>query len=183
MFQYCADKAKQGCGQSYFGYNPFGRFNDNVKILLGKLLSDRVLVSAKNTIIDDYINMCYQTKTKIRLKYTSIKKIEEAHNALVTKILKKGQRSAKSIMTEERLALESEMQGNCVVSYANKVKKDKCQIYSYVDSQGLRHTIEFNISRNKYHCVQLLSKYNEDPSEEALQFVAKLLDSPENTIK
>ena len=110
---------------------------------------------------------------------TSIKKIEEAHNALVTKILKKGQRSAKSIvsantrynnlrnllpkkfewlMTEERLALESEMQGNCVVSYANKVKKDKCQIYSYVDSQGLRQTIEFNISRNKYHCVQLLSK-------------------------
>ena len=89
MFQYCADKAKQGCGQSYFGYNPFGRFNDNVKILLGKLLSDRVSVSAKNTIIDDYINMCYQTKTKIRLKYTSIKKIEEAHNALVTKILKK----------------------------------------------------------------------------------------------
>lgn len=204
LFQYCADKAKQGCGQSYFGYNPFGRFNDNVKILLGKLLSDRVSVSAKNTIIDDYINMCYQTKTKIRLKYTSIKKIEEAHNALVTKSLKKEQRSAKNIvstntrynnlrkllpkkfewlMTQERLALESEMQGNCVVSYANKVKKDKCQIYSYVDSQGLRHTIEFNISRNKYHCVQLLSKYNEDPSEEALQFVAKLLDSPENTIK
>lgn len=27
------------------------------------------------------------------------------------------------LMTEERLALESEMQGNCVVSYANKVKK------------------------------------------------------------
>ena len=87
------------------------------------------------------------------------------------------------LTTEERLALESEMQGNCVVSYANKVKKDKCQIYSYVDSQGLRHTIEFNISRNKYHCVQLLSKYNEDPSEEALQFVAELLNSPENTIK
>ena len=62
LFQYCADKAKKGCGQSYFGYNPFGRFNDNVKILLGKLLSDRVLVSAKNTIIDDYINMCYQKR-------------------------------------------------------------------------------------------------------------------------
>lgn len=146
--------------------------------------------------------MCYQTKTKIRLKYTSIKKIEEAHNALVTKILKRT-KVGKSIvsantrynnlrkllpkkfewlMTEERLALESEMQGNCVVSYANKVKKINVK-YILMWIRRLRHTIEFNISRNKYHCVQLLSKYNEDPSEEALQFVAKLLDSPENTIK
>lgn len=85
LFQYCADKAKQGCGQSYFGYNPFGRFNDNVKILLGKLLSDRVLVSAKNTIIDDYINMCYQTKTKIRLKYTSIKRLKKHITHLLPK--------------------------------------------------------------------------------------------------
>lgn len=57
------------------------------------------------------------------------------------------------IKTRKRLIEETVMQHHCVWSYADKINKDKCQIYSYVDEDGKRYTLEFVIKRkNMFVC-------------------------------
>lgn len=60
------------------------------------------------------------------------------------------------------------MQHHCVWSYANKITKDKCAIYSYIDREGKfnkegvskRYTIEFNYENGRYIVNQVQGQYD-----------------------
>ena len=64
------------------------------------------------------------------------------------------------IDTEKRLYLEGKRQHNCVYSYLDYIERGECVIFSYVDSDNKRFTIEFYISDGKYFINQISGKYN-----------------------
>lgn len=65
------------------------------------------------------------------------------------------------IQTKERICEETEMQHNCVRSYAQSISRDECMIYSVL-YQGERHTIEIisNKKGNHYSVRQCLRACN-----------------------
>lgn len=144
--------------------------------------------------IKDYIEICYITKTKVNINFRSMKKLINAHDEISQKWymkktplvkIKKDTRFKKlrSILPEEfewiktrvRLCNETRMQHHCVWSYADKINKDVCQIYSYVDRNGDRFTLEFRISRGKYVLRQVQGKYNKPDTNHIRKLVEDIL--------
>ena len=117
-------------------------------------------------VIKDYVQMCVQTRTPVRLGY-SVKRIMDEHDHFterydkkyynrVVKAFKipKGTKFAELntllpegfewIKTKKRLIEETLMMHHCVWSYGDKIADDNCAIYSYFDSTG-----EFDETGNK----------------------------------
>lgn len=138
--------------------------------------------------------MCLDCKEKINISFKSIKKVKEAHDELSEKNYMKrtpGVKITKEskfkllrkilppefewIKTRKRLIEETVMQHHCVWSYADKINKDRCQIYSYVDEDGKRYTLEFVIRKGKYVCVQMRGLANSEPPESFRTLVKEIL--------
>ncbi len=137
--------------------------------------------------VQDYVNMCLQRKIKIKLNIKTINELKNRHDLVnvayyeketgivkipkntifkdLEKILPEG---FEWIKTRKRLILETKLQHHCVWSYANKITKDKCAIYSYVDREGKfnkegvskRYTIEFNYENGRYMVKQVQGQYD-----------------------
>ena len=90
--------------------------------------------------IDDYVRLCLQTKTKVQLNLSSIKRIVELHDELInakknremptihipkntvyTKLRKLLPKEFEWIKTKKRLLKESEIQHHCVWTYGVKL--------------------------------------------------------------
>lgn len=52
------------------------------------------------------------------------------------------------------------MQGNCVYSYLRYIENGECVVFSYVDNDNKRFTIEFYMTDGIYYINQLSGKYN-----------------------
>lgn len=72
------------------------------------------------------------------------------------------------IDNEKRLYLEGQIQHNCVYSYIDYIEKGDCVIFSYVDYDNKRFTIEFYISEGKYYINQFSGKYNSTEGTEKI---------------
>lgn len=153
-------------------------------------------------MVNDYITMSHYTRRKVSLKMKSEKTIADVHDELETmcrmnqmpqvKIPKNTKfdelrkllpDSFEWIRDKKRLAKESELQSNCVWSYADRINEDVCAIYSYVEpSTGNRHTIEIrpnalygNQGESGYNVVQVKTRFNRDPDQNTVATLMKYL--------
>lgn len=146
--------------------------------------------------IDDYVRLCLQTKTKVQLNLSSIKRIVELHDELINtkknremptihipkntvyiKLRKLLPKEFEWIKTKKRLLKESEIQHHCVWTYGGKINADKSAIYSFVYApENKRYTIEFVYSNNgKYKIRQMQSCCDKGHSKEAYEYVKNFL--------
>lgn len=72
------------------------------------------------------------------------------------------------IDNEKRLYREGLLQENCVYSYLHYIEKGECVVFSYVDNNNKRFTIEFYIRYGKYYINQLSGKYNSTEGTEEI---------------
>lgn len=156
--------------------------------------------------IKDYVSMCRQSKSKIRLDIYSIKQLEKLHGKIActpNNYRKKTQEvkvpinskflplrdilppEFEWIKTRKRLILETEMQHHCVWSYASDITQDKCAIYSFTDTRAeytvdgipRRYTIEFKCRKNGVYFVeQVQGKYDRVNARNMNQYIQSLLE-------
>jgi hypothetical protein len=155
--------------------------------------------------IADYISMCRQAKIKVRLDIKSVKQLDNLHERIATnpndyrkrtgevKIPEKSKflelrkilpAEFEWIKTRKRLILETELQHHCVWSYAEKITKDNCAIYSFTDTRAeytkdgipKRYTIEFGVNNSGYYVVQVQGKYDRVNSDGMREYIQSLLD-------
>ena len=153
----------------------------------------------------DYVNMCMRGKTKIRLDVRSAAQMTNMHDAVNgedsyyrknTSIVKIPAKSVflglrkilpeefEWIKTRKRLILETELQHHCVWSYAEKISRDACAIYSFVDKEGKfaadgkakRYTIEFAKIQNKYVILQVQGKFDRVNTSLIRDYIQYILD-------
>ena len=143
------------------------------------------------TIIEDFIDMYIQLKTKIPLKVNSYSKIVKLHNLAIKKILakkKKGKllkihekynflienldKKYEVINSYNRLKLESIIQHTCVVSYESWVNNGSCIILSFIENDK-RYTIEIQKNRKNYIIKQFLGICNTEPEEKLVRQLAQ----------
>lgn len=177
------------------------RYSSSIKNNIGIFLFDYIVNNISNikdandfNIVRDYIKMCLICKEKININFQSVKKVKEAHDKLseknymlhtpIVKISKETKfKPLRKILppefewikTRKRLINETLMQHHCVWSYADKINKDKCQIYSYIDENKKRYTLEFVIRKGKYVCVQMRGLANSPPPENLRTLVKEIL--------
>lgn len=159
-----------------------------------------------NHLVNDYVNMCLRTKSKIRLDIKTPRQIEKVHDDLAnnqryyeskTNAVKVPKNSKFNklrdmlpddfewIKNKKRLVIETELQHHCVWSYADKITEDRCAIYSYVDKTGQfaddgkpkRYTIEFTMTpKGKYKINQVQGKYDREHTKQMTLYIQELLD-------
>lgn len=78
------------------------------------------------------------------------------------------------IKTRKRLIEESRIQRHCVWSYANKINRDQCRIYSIV-RDGERYTLEVVRRKDKFVANQIRGKGNQLPPKNLENEVCQLL--------
>lgn len=168
------------------------------------------LDSEAEILIKDYVNMAMETKCKISLNYKSIKKIKEKHDDLVRlytfkkknikpnetiihknsvflKLRKILPAQFKWITTAGQLYKEGKEVDHCVFSYLDKIKADKCTIYSFTDKTGdyteqwngepIRYTIEFHYQSkgNQYRVHQVQGYRNSLNTTKMKQYIDSIL--------
>lgn len=150
-------------------------------------------------IIRDYIRMSVTLNIKVNMTIRSIKRLIQEHDELARKITSdkipkiKVHRSypkidsglnliVEKIEDKSRLIAESEIQKHCVKTYAQKINKGLCCIYSLYDKEkGGRYTIEVVTVKNKiqkrqiFLLNQIRGKFNSNPNADILQRTTKLL--------
>lgn len=164
-----------------------------------KFLTEYILSSIKcsdEEIAEDYIAMCLRTKEKVKLNFRSIKALKAEHDSLSEKYYMKATPIVKVkkdtrfknlrkmlpenfewIQSRKRLIHETAIQHHCVWSYADLINKDVCQIYSVLDENGERFTLEFRVKRNRYYLKQIRGKYNLADTSEMQKKINDLLKS------
>lgn len=148
--------------------------------------------------IHDYVAICKKTKDKVNLRFRSYKKFIEAHdeesikyqNIFVPEIAIPANSGFMNlrmmlpedfewITTRKRILREAAMMHHCVASYAEKINRDKCAIYSYVEPKsGKRYTIEFGKRRGKtdrYKIIQIRGVCNDSCPEETEKYIISFL--------
>lgn len=152
--------------------------------------------------LNDYIEMARQEKRKIRLDIYSELQLYNLHDRIQSHDYKNFTSPVKIpkdtkfkelrkilpekfewIKTRSRLILETEIQQHCVWSYADKISKDRCAIYSFVDATGeytddgkpSRYTIEFGKRNNKYVVVQMQKRFDRGGSTILENYINDLL--------
>lgn len=150
-------------------------------------------------ILRDLIDMSINNKRPISLRIKSEKKVVEKHDKIMidlwenrnknkeNEIIVKEESKYKElrkllppeyewITTSKRLIEESAIQRHCVWQYEDKIKKDKCAIYSYVSKSYKRHTIEFNYDKEHGYFVEQIQKFRDRGyDEEVLNDINKIL--------
>ncbi len=155
------------------------------------LYSDRKTSDDDSYIIRDYIDMSIQLKQKINLMI-SYKKLCSEHNRLALLYDSKRVRQfkipdttlSKLVMPKEYVRItgkkmllhEAAIQHHCVASYADKISRGKCLIYTTI-YQEKRYTIEIIFSRKKFVARQIRGVYNSLPPDSLPKELKKLLSA------
>lgn len=145
-------------------------------------------------IVEDFIRMTFDyAKPKIfNLDIKSYRRLVEEHDRLsdqlreketpVIKIPKDSRfkklklpKEFEEIKTRKRIIEESRIQRHCVWSYANKINRDQCRIYSIV-REGERYTLEVVRRKDKFVANQIRGKGNQLPPKNLENEVCQLLD-------
>lgn len=138
-------------------------------------------------MLHDYIQMCYETKTPIKLGL-SMRRYGELHDELIQKQNRKDIERAtryaaklninKSLVVEHpdlelitdtgRLQIEGIIQHHCVSSYSGEINRGNCAIYS-TKFDGSQYTVEIRSDAIR----QIKGKYNTKPP---IELAKKLYD-------
>ena len=161
--------------------------------------------SLLESVIWDYVNMCFKAKIKVNLKVRSINQIVNRHDKLSQDIaLKSFMKNKKMtvnvpknsrfneleiilaadkthqfewIKDKKRLAMETIEQHHCVWSYYDLINKDYCAIYSFrFNKDNKQYTIEFHKVKNEYCVAQIQGKFNRVNTSEARKYVENILN-------
>lgn len=163
--------------------NIFRGFNGRRSSLLSYLeagVAKLLYPTIDDHVAETYIRLCLKNKSvldlSIRKEHTMLMKVLEMSknegNGRKLRIAKPFEVLSRIIGneyellgTEERLNLESMVQGNCVRTYARAVNEGRCAIFSYV-ADDRRYTIEVRYDEEEgYTCPQFLGKYNRNSEE------------------
>ena len=168
-----------------------GTENEKVKYLLQSYYRKVLYNDIPNEayIINDYVDMCMELKEKMSLRM-SYNKLKSEHNRL---ILLYDSRKVKQfkipdttlsklelpkeyvrITNKRGLLQEAVIQHHCVASYAEKINKGKCLIYTTI-YQGKRYTIEIVFNRKKFVARQIRGVCNSLPPDNLIKELKKLL--------
>lgn len=171
------DLSKNDSDYHAFGlHSSLGQIRDYIRmsVTLGKqvnmnIRSHKRLVSEHDELVRK-ITSDKIPKIKVHRSYPTI---ESAHRLMVEKIVDKN-----------RLLAESEIQKHCVKTYAQKINRGLCCIYSIIDKEdGMRYTIEVVTFRNKaqkrqiFVLSQIRGKFNSNPRADVMHRVNVLLTS------
>lgn len=157
-----------------------------------------------NGIVSDYISMCRQHKIGINLNVKTVAQIRNKHDEAallryeqdtgmvkipkdsvfnpLRKILPK---EFEWIKSRKRLIQETCLQKHCVWSYADKITKDKCAIYSFADTTGKygddgiprRYTVEFGKNEKGYYTItQVQGRLNRENTVKMRDYIQEILN-------
>lgn len=147
--------------------------------------------------VQDYIRFCYRLHKKIRLTFTSAKKMKELHDDYAVIIKNKYTPTIKIpkntkfkklekllptdeftwIKTKRKIIREGVEMHHCVATYADLVNKDICAIYGFIRKDNhRRYTIEFRKNKNGYYIEQMQSMCDRGYIEEDYAYVQSLLN-------
>lgn len=149
----------------------------------------------------DYVRMCIHSKRKVCLRIDSLNQLQNIHdftnrnsnientrkvevpkNSVFNELRKILPKEYEWIKTRKRLMEEAKIQHHCVWSYADKITKDKCAIYSYYDKDceygdtAKRYTIEFMYQNGKYEIKQVQGRYDAVNSTDMKTHIMQLLN-------
>lgn len=102
--------------------------------------------------------------------------LPEKWNPLVTKL--KTLKQVDVLDTVNKLIVEGNQMHHCVASYAKRVQKGQCLIFSIV-IEGTRHTVEVTARGRKnikYRVNQIQRKYNMKPNQKAVKEIKELIE-------
>ena len=168
-----------------------GTENEKVKYLFQSYYRNVLYNDIPNEayIINDYVDMCIELKEKISLRM-SYNKLKSEHNRLVLLYDSRKVKQFKipdttlsklelpkeyvRITNKGGLLQEAVIQHHCVASYAEKINKGKCLIYTTI-YQGKRYTIEIVFNRKKFVARQIRGVYNSLPPDNFTKELKKLL--------
>lgn len=136
-----------------------GVLEDELTTFIDEKVGAEIDSSRLRMVVSDYVNMCRQSKKKIRLDIRSTAQLDNLHDFVAHGETKNYYREHTQpvsvpkdskfnelrkilpdafewITNRKRLILETELQHHCVWSYADKISSDRCAIYSFVDSKA-----------------------------------------------
>lgn len=178
------------------------------KLKIKKLINDLLLKSNNigeitcyrkelESLVEDYTNLCYETKTLINLNINSIKRIETEHNLLIKKLEEikiskskklrihkdfkdlKLPKNFELIEKEGKLYLQGKKQHNCVYTRKDKINKGLIAIYN-LNFEGIDYTLEIKRDNNQYIINQIKGIYNQKPKKEVCSYVKEILEKFNN---
>lgn len=149
--------------------------------------------SLDSSLIHDYIRMSIELHEPVRIGFKSLKKLRKAHDQAMVKINNRGRRIVKTsskskfyplyrklpkdfewIRTAKRLKAEGIVMHHCVYSYAEKITKDQCAIFSLLyGEEKTRYTIEFIVNNSQYCIRQIQAEWNSGCPEEVRKYVTE----------
>ncbi len=133
--------------------------DDELAMFIDEKVGAEIDTSRLRVLVSDYVNMCRQSKKKIRLDIRSVEQMDNLHDFVAhgdtqdyyrtntrsvsvpkdskfNELRKILPNAFEWITNRKRLILETELQHHCVWSYADKISSDRCAIYSFVDSKA-----------------------------------------------
>ena len=186
---------------------------DEYEQFLNEKETDELELTNYAYVISDYVSMCRQTKSKVKIDIHSVGQLQNLHDdrtfnkrnyRKATKEVKVPKNSVflplreilpsefEWITTRKRLILETELQHHCVWSYASMITADKSAIYSFTDTNSehcadgiaKRYTIEFKVDNSgKYYVEQVQGKRDRVNAGQMKEYVQELLDKYQNITK
>ena len=163
----------------------------------------RGFTKSEERIAGDYVKMCLDTGTPVRLS-ASVKKLTDEHDGLARLIRKKKyleddenevlvpapsrfdrlERSLdflcpnafRRIRTSGQLLDEGEFQHNCVCSRKGLIENDRAAVFHW-DYDNSSHTVQFACIRGKYYLDEIKARFNEECSPSAMNRLHELLDA------
>lgn len=149
--------------------------------------------------VSDYLRMCIMLDKKANMNIRSPKRLNLEHDELSRKISAshipkvKTHRSYPRMSSENgfvielidekmRLIEESQIQKHCVKTYATKINRGECCIYSFLEkSTGKRYTLEVQKRKTKdsrkqfFILQQIRGKFNSKPTNKVMDAVSEIL--------
>ena len=142
-------------------------------------------------IVKDYVKICRMAGKKVNFRFNSARKLKEAHddvtifymnksvpeikipqNSVFNQLRKQLPDDFEWIKNRKRIIKEGTDMHHCVASYAEKINKDKCAIYSFVYKDKKRYTIEFIYTKNnRYSIRQIQGMCDRGRPEEVSEYV------------
>lgn len=158
----------------------------------------KALSEDEKIIVKDWLRMYVSVYKKYTLNKTSYRKIKDEHSKIIPIYVKKTSKGKtlkiskkydklqlppdfERINTYQRLAEESMIQDNCVVSYASLISKGTCCIYSLYYNSA-RYTVEIRHGRHGFFVKQLKACHNNNPPKNVMTYVKNALQDANRRI-
>lgn len=150
------------------------------------------VVRVTDGYIWDVINISFQLKKPLRLKFLSLTTFVDYHDALAIEQRNRAVRAFKipsdskfknlrmpencvPLVNRKQLVEEGTYNNNCVAGYGDRIAKDLCSIWSMRNDDGTRYTIEITVRDGHFYLHQMRGYGNSEVPAEARKKVRDCL--------